>query len=55
MKALQVTQMGKANCTFIVKNPKKFKFWERMAEMDGGMAVKTIVKKINIPDKNGRK
>lgn len=51
MKALKVTQFGKQNQKFIVKNPKKFEFWERMDNLDGSMFIQTRVKKIKIPDK----
>lgn len=51
MKALEVTQRGAINAVFIVKDPKKIKFWKRLAGAGGGLSVTKTVKNITIPDK----
>ena len=47
MKALRVTQIGKINATFIVKDKEKIKFYKKMADAET-MTVKTIVEEIII-------
>lgn len=45
--ALRVTQLGKSNVTFIIKNPKKFAFYRKIAEAET-MVIKTIIEEIYI-------
>lgn len=46
--ALEVTQIGKVNATFLVTNPKKFQHWRNLARMERGMVVQTLVKEIKL-------
>lgn len=36
MNPIKVKQTGKANCEFVVRNPKKIEFWKMVAEKLSG-------------------
>ncbi len=40
MKPIRVTQVGKINATFVVRNPKKIEYWKKIAnEVSGNIGL----------------
>lgn len=51
VKPIEVTMVGKANCSFIVKNPKKIEWWKKIIKKNQEIATLVVLSYREINEK----